>query len=334
MHDSVKQGFFAGKKALITGGLGFIGSGIAHALVGFGSSVTILDACLDPYGWNFANISGIKGRVDFIKGDVRSRADVAKAIEGAEIVFDCAAQVSHSISVQKPFLDIDINCTGAMNILEEARASASNPVLVYAGTRGEIGQMKYSPIDEAHPTDPVDVQGINKLAAEKYYLLYHRLYGLRASSVRINNAYGERCQVKHSDYGVVNYFIRLCLEGKDLTVYGDGSQRKDYCHVDDVVQAMLLAASEPKAYGEFFMLGTKTGVRFSDMCEMITRLAGTGSRVNYVPWESGRKAIEIWDYIASNEKIGRMLGWRQMVGIEEGLKRTIAFYRERKADYF
>lgn len=332
------KSFFEGKQVLVIGGLGFIGSSIAQRLVPQGAKVTIFDACLNPYGWNFANIKEISGKAKFVKGDTRNREGIAGAVAGADVVFDCAAQVSHSISVEKPFLDIDINCTGAMNILEALRGSKNDPVVVYAGTRGEIGQMKYCPIDEAHPTDPVDINGINKLAAEKYYLLYHKLYGLKSSSVRINNAYGERCQVRHADYGIVNYFLRLALEGKDLTVYGDGAQTKDYCHVSDVVDAMLLAASNRKAYGEFFMLGSNKGTSFSDMCNAIITAAKsvskTKSKINYVPWAGGRKSIEIWDFVVSYNKINKLLGWKPKTATDEGLRMTAEFYNARREDYF
>ena len=294
----------------------------------------IYDACLDPYGWNFANIKEIKGKVRFIKGDTRDAKALAKAVKGADIVFDCASQISHSISVEKPLLDIEINCVGALNVLEAVRNSGTDPVLVYAGTRGQIGQMKYCPIDESHPTDPVDMNGINKLAAEKYCLLYHKLYGLKATSVRINNAYGERCQVRHADYGIVNYFIRLAIEGKDLPVYGDGAQKRDYLHISDITDAMLIASEKKEAIGEYFMLGSGEGVSFIDMCNLILSKTGGKSRLRMVPWEKGRKAIEIWDFIVSHEKISKCLGWSQKTGIEEGINRTVAFYRERRSEYF
>ncbi len=325
---------FAGKKALITGGLGFIGSNIAHRMVAAGAEVRVFDACLDPYGWNFANISEIRDKIEFMKGDTRDEKAVREAVDGADLIFDCASQISHSISVEKPLVDIQINCIGALNLLEAARNSKSDPTIVYAGTRGQIGQMKYCPIDEAHPTDPVDMNGINKLAAEKYCMLYNRLYGLKTTSLRINNAYGERCQVRHADYGIVNYFIRLAIEGKDLTVYGDGLQKRDYSHVSDIVEAMVLSAASKRAIGEYFMLGSNAGVGFIDICKLILSKAGGGGKLKMVPWDKSRKAIEIWDFIVSNKKISEYLGWKPRIGLEEGIERTIAFYRERRNEYF
>ncbi|MEK6954525.1 MAG: SDR family NAD(P)-dependent oxidoreductase [Candidatus Micrarchaeota archaeon] len=324
----------SGKKVLITGGLGFIGSNIAHALVSKGAKVTIYDACLTPYGWNFANIKEIKDKVKFIKGDIRDMAKLKHLLPDQEYVIDCASQISHTISIKDPFLDLDINCRGALTILEAARKVNDGIKFVYAGTRGEIGRMVYSPIDEEHPTNPVDMNGIDKLAAEKYYLLYNRLYGMRATSIRINNAYGIRSQMKHADYGIVNWFMKMAMLNQQITINGKGLQTRDYTYVSDIADAFALALASKKADGEVFMLGSGKETRFIDVCNMILKAAGSKMKINHRKWDEERKAIEIGNFVVSGRKIRKTLGWKPKVGLEEGLKRTYEFYKERRNEYF
>ncbi|MBI5224906.1 SDR family NAD(P)-dependent oxidoreductase [Candidatus Micrarchaeota archaeon] len=323
------------KKVLITGGLGFIGSNIAQKLVPLGADVAIYDACLDPYGWNFANIKEIKGKVKFVKGDTRDTEKLKAHAKDCDYIIDCASQISHTISIKNPFLDIDINCNGALSVLEAARNANNNKIkLVYAGTRGQIGRMVYNPIDENHPTNPMDMNGINKLAAEKYYFLYSRLYGFPVSSLRINNAYGIRCQMKHSDYGIVNWFLRQAMENKQITINGKGEQTRDYSYVEDIADAFVLALQSEKANGEIFMLGSGKQTKFIDVCNQILKTAKSKMKINHQEWDAERKAIEIGNFEVSNEKIKSLLGWSPKTSLEDGLKKTYEFYSKRKTEYF
>ncbi|MBI3051392.1 SDR family NAD(P)-dependent oxidoreductase [Candidatus Woesearchaeota archaeon] len=322
----------SGKAVLITGGLGFIGSTIAHAAVSSGAKVTVYDACLDPYGWNPANIAEIRSKVEVIKADVRDRKRLDAAVRGKDIIFDCAAQVSHTLSMSDPFLDLDINCRGALNLLETVRKVNDKARIVYASTRGVIGTARKSPVDESHPTDPADIQGINKLAAEKYFLLYNKAYGLATTSMRISNAYGPRAQVRTGDYAIVNWFVKRALSGEPLAVFGDGSQTRDYIYVDDIAEAMLLAATSDKARGEVFMLGSGVETRFIDVVRLIEKLV-PGTKVELKPWPPERKAIEIGRIVLSTEKIRKRLSFTPKVGLEEGMRRTVGFYRQRLKEY-
>lgn len=322
-----------GRKALVTGGLGFIGSNIVHKLVGLGADVTVYDACLDPYGWNFANIKEVRDRVEFVKGDTRDSNMLEKHVKDKGAIFDCSAQVSHTISISNPLLDIDINCRGAMTLLEAARKFSDKAVMVYAGTRGEIGRAEYFPIDEKHPTNPVDMNGIDKLAAEKYYLLYHSIYGMKTTSLRINNTYGVRGQMKHGDYGIVNWFIRNALLNEQITIHGEGRQTRDYNYVEDVVDAMILASQSEKSFGEVFMLGSGKETRFIDMVELILKTAGNSMKVNKIPRPKDREAIEIGNFLVDYSKIKNTLGWHPKTSLEDGIKKTVDFYRERLNEY-
>ncbi len=323
-----------GKKVLIIGGLGFIGSNLAHGCIASGATVTIYDACLDPYGWNFANIKEIQNYVRFVKGDTRDFEFLKQIIIEQDIIYDCAAQVSHLISVKDPLLDIDITLRGGMHVLEAVRQYNKNAVLVYAGTRGAVGKMVYKPITEEHPTDPVDINGVNKLAVEKYYLLYHKLYGMNTCVIRINNTYGERADMKRGDYGIVNFFLRKAMCNEQISIHGEGLQTRDYNYVQDVVDALLLASMSPKAIGEMFFLGSNQETRFIDMCNLILKVTKSTMTIQKNPWDPTRKAIEIGDFVVNPAKIHRMLGWWPKTSLCNGLEKTYAFYKRREAEYF
>lgn len=318
----------AGARVLVTGGLGFIGSNLAVAAVAQGASVTVLDALLPAYGGNRLNVEGAARPVEVVVGDVRDAALVRRVIDGADVVFDCAAQVSHSLSVKDPFLDIDINCRGALTLLEAARHHAPRARLVYASTRGVIGRTVYSPIDEQHPTEPTDMNGIDKLAAEKFYRLYGELYGLWTSSLRISNTYGPRAQMRHDDYGVVNWFLRRAMRREPITIHGEGRQLRDYNHVDDVVRAFFLAASVEAARGHAFLLGSGAGTSLIHMIETILDIVGWEHAVTKIPRPHERQAIEIGNYVVTIDKARTLLGWSPSIGVRDGLEATHRWYAE------
>lgn len=333
MNKEYKLNKMDGQNVLITGGLGFIGSNIAQKLTSLGAKVTILDACLDPYGWNFANTKEIKDKIIFVKGDIRDLELIKKLTKDMNVIFDCAAQISHLISIKEPLLDIDINCRGAMTVLEAVRAVNDKAKLVYAGTRGQIGKRIYSPIDEKHPTDPVDMNGIDKLAAEKYYMLYNRLYGIKTTSIRINNTYGERGQIKHDDYGLVNWWIRQALLNEQIIINGDGLQTRDFNYIKDVVDAMILVAQSDKTNGEIFMLGSGKETSIRKLIELILKTTDSKMEIKSQPWPKDRKSIEIGNFLVDFSKIKNTLGWRPRTDLEEGIRLTVEFYKKRLKEY-
>lgn len=317
-----------GIRALIIGGLGFIGSNLAHRLVGLGAEVTILDACLDPYGWNVANLDGIDDQVRLIVGDVRNFDLLRSLVRDQDLIFNFAGQVGRTISIENPWLDTDINCIGALNVLEACRRYNPSAKVIFSGSRGQVGEPVYLPVDEDHPDNPTDIYGINKLAVEQYHLLYHRVHGLRTVSLRFNNVYGPRCQMKHGHYGVVNLFIRYAMTGQPIPVYGDGTQTRDYIYIDDVVDAVLLAAQRAEADGEVFLVGSGREVVFRDMVRLVIESVGRGEYV-HVPFPPDLAKIDIDRFVISFAKLQRLLGWAPRVDLDEGLRCTAAFYRER-----
>lgn len=320
------------QRVLILGGLGFIGSSLAHKLVEIGAQVTIYDACLDPYGWNFANIEEISDEIEFIKGDIRDFDLLKQHVRDKDCIFHCAAQVGHVISMQDPFLDIDINCRGTVNLLEACRRFNNGAEIVYTGTRGQVGEPEYLPVDENHPDSPTDIYGINKLAAEKYLSVYHEVHGIPFVSMRLNNIYGPRAQMKHGHYAVVNYLLALAMQGKTITVYGDGSQTRDFLYIDDAVDALILAAQKEEAIGEVFMVGSGVETKFIDMVELVIQTVGKGRYVN-IPYPREREKIDIRRFAGSYAKLNRVLGWKPTTSLEEGISKTLAFYETRLSEY-
>ena len=332
MMANVDDNSMKGKRVLITGGLGFIGSSIAQRCVSSAAAVTLLDACLEPYGWNFANIEGFEDKVRFVKGDVRDRSLVERLVGEAEIVFHLAAQVGREISMEKPQLDAEINCMGTLNVLEAARRREPSPKIVYAGSRGQVGEPVRLPVDENHPDNPTDVYGINKLAAEKYLFLYHKVYGTPVVSLRLNNVYGPRCQMHAGFYGILNWFMSNAMQGKPITVYGEGTQTRDYVFVDDVVNAFIRAAISEKTTGEMFYVGSGVETVFIDMVRSIVRAVGRGEIV-HVPFPESRKKIDITQFVVSFEKLQKATGWHPSVDLDDGVDRTFQYYTGRLEKY-
>lgn len=321
-----------GKKTLITGGLGFIGSNLAHRLLREGAEVVIYDACLDPYGWNDANIAEIKEDVRLVREDVRDYQTLQKWVTGKDYIFHLAAQVGREISMSDPDLDTAINCQGALNLCRACAAVNPTARIIYAGSRGQIGEPVYTPVDEAHPTRPTDVYGINKLAAEQYLFLYGKIYGFAVVSLRLNNVYGPRCQMRHGYYGILNWFIRNAMEEKPITVYGDGRQTRDYVYVDDVADAFMRASLCGDADQQVFMIGSGVETVFLDMVRAVIAAVGKGSYV-HTPFPPERESIDIRKFVVTCEKMRRITGWQPSTALATGIEKTVDFYRRRYDEY-
>jgi len=327
------RAFYAGKRILITGGLGMIGSSLARLLVPLGAKVTILDALLPLYGGNRYNLQGIEDRVEVTVGDVRDPAAVEAAIAGRDVIFHLAAQVSYIDSLTDPLLDLDINCRGSLLLLEACKKLNRPARIVFTGSRMQYGRIAYNPVDEHHPAEPLMTYGIHKLAVEKYHLMYFQNYGLPTSCVRISNPYGPRQQMKHGKYGIINWFVRLAMTGQPIRVFGDGAQVRDYIYVEDVARALLAVGAATDAAGEVFNVGSGRGVSFIAMVEEVLRAVGTG-RVERVPWPKDYQNVETGDFVANVGKIFSRLGWRALVDLPEGIRRTVAYYRTHGTHYW
>lgn len=324
---------FARQPVLITGGLGFIGSTLARRLADLGASVTIVDSLIPDYGGNLFNLAGYEDRVRVNIADVRDEYSMDYLVRGQAFLFNLAGQVSHLDSMQNPYTDLEINCRSQLSILEACRKHNPGVRIIYSGTRQVYGKPRYLPVDERHLVDPVDVNGVNKVAGEWYHLVYQRAYGLRTTSLRLTNTYGPRMRVKDARQTFLGIWIRRMIEGGEILVYGDGEQKRDLNYVDDVVEALLLAAVHDATIGEIYNLGGDEVVSLRELAHQLVALNAAGA-YRLVPFPAEQKAIDIGDYYGDYSKFRQALGWRPKVGLAEGLARTLAYYRAHWAEYW
>jgi UDP-glucose 4-epimerase len=322
---------FRGKRVLVTGGLGFIGSNLARSLVAIGARVSIVDSLMPEYGGNRRNLAGVGGKVTVHVADVRDWPRLPSLVRGQDYLFNLAGQTSHMDSMTDPQTDLDINCRAQLAILEACRLHNPRIRIVFASTRQIYGRPDYLPVDEKHPLRPVDVNGINKIAGESFHLLYSRVYGLAATALRLTNTIGPRMRIKDARQTFVGVWIRRLLEDKPVEVWG-GAQLRDFTYVDDAVEAFLLAAARPEAVGGVFNLGGPPPVTLQRLAEMLVEINGSGGfEVRDFPGD--RKKIDIGDYYADDRLIGRKLGWKPRTNLGTALERTVEFYRRELEHY-
>lgn len=322
---------FAGKRVLVTGGLGFIGSNLVHTLVGLGARVSVVDSLVPEYGGNRRNLAGIARRVTIHVADVRDWPRLPRLVRNQDFLFNLAGQTSHMDSMRDPQTDLDINCRAQLAILEACRQHNPGIRIVFASTRQIYGRPDYLPVDERHPLRPVDVNGINKIAGESFHLLYSRVHGLAATALRLTNTIGPRMRIKDARQTFVGVWIRRLLEEEPFEVWG-GAQLRDFTYVDDAVEAFLLAATRPAAVGEVYNLGGPPPVTLQVLAETLVRLNGRGAfAVREFPAE--RRKIDIGDYYADDRRIRRQLGWRPRTSLKAALRQTLDFFRREWRHY-
>lgn len=324
---------YSNKNVLITGGLGFIGSNLARALVVRGANVTLVDNLLPQYGGNIANIAGINENVVVDISDVRDPQAMKYLLEGQHFLFNLAGQTSHLDSMKDPQTDLAINATAQLAILEACREINPDIKIVFASTRQIYGVPEYLPVDEKHPIRPVDVNGINKMAGEWYHVLYSKVYGIRACALRLTNTYGPGMRVKDARQTFLGVWLKLLLDGKPIQVFGDGHQLRDFNYVDDCVGAMLLAGASDKTNGMIYNLGSKEVVSLKALAEILTSL-GYGGSFQLVPFPAERKAIDIGNYFSDYSLISADLGWEPKVDLQRGLLRTLEYYSKHRSEYW
>jgi UDP-glucose 4-epimerase len=324
--------FYRGRRVLVSGGLGFIGSNLARQLVELGADVTLVDAMIADYGGNRFNIDGIEDRIVVRIDDVRDERAMNELVKDREVFFNLAGQVSHIDSMRDPYTDLDINCRAQLSMLEACRRFNPAVKVVFAGTRQVYGKPDRLPVDERHLVKPVDVNGVNKAAGEYYHLLYNNAFGVRACSLRLTNIYGPRQLIKHNRQGFIGWFIRLAIEDREIQVFGDGSQLRDFVYVDDAADAFLRAGASDACDGGVFNVGGSGPVSHRELVERLVEIAGTGS-VRYVPWPAEKKQIDIGSFYADSTKFTSTTGWTPSVSLGDGLKRTIDFYRANLTRY-
>jgi UDP-glucose 4-epimerase len=324
--------FYRGRRVMITGGLGFIGSNLARRLVELGADVLLVDSLIPDYGGNLFNIDGIADRVHVNVADVREQSTMNHLVRDRAVIFNLAGQVSHIDSMRDPYTDLEINCRSQLTILEACRYHNPDVKVVYAGTRQVYGRPDSLPVDESQLVRPTDVNGINKAAGEYYHLVYNNVFGIRACSLRLTNVYGPRQLLKHNRQGFVGWFVRLAIEDQVIQIYGDGSQLRDFVYVDDAADAFLRAGATDACNGGAFNVGGDQPIDHRHLTTLLVSVAGSGS-IQYVDWPPEKKAIDIGSFYADSTRFRRLTGWAPAVPLEEGLRRTVAFCREHFARY-
>ena len=317
---------------MITGGLGFIGSNIAHRLVDLGADVLLMDSLIPDSGANFFNIDGIAARVRVNIADVRQESTMNHLVQDREVIFNLAGQVSHIDSMRDPHTDLEINCRSQLSILEACRKFNPRVKVVFAGTRQVYGKPDSLPVTEDHLVRPVDMNGINKAAGENYHLLYNNVFNVRACSLRLTNVYGPRQLIKHSRQGFIGWFIRLALEGREIEIFGDGSQIRDFVYVDDAADAFLMAGASDACNGHVFNVGGAEPTSHRDLVSLLIQVAGSGT-VRNVPWPPDKKAIDIGSFYADSSRFRRAVGWEPRVPLRTGFANTLAYYRAHASQY-
>lgn len=325
--------FYRDLPVLVTGGLGFIGSSLARRLVELGARVTVLDNLNPGQGGNPHNLEGLEGALDVTVADQADGRAIAAAVEGRAVIFNLCGRVAHMDSLRDPFGDMHANVTAQIALLEAVRAAGTGARVVYAGTRSQYGRALTRPVQEDHPQQPADVNGVHKAAGERLHFVYHAVHGIPVCSLRLTNIYGPRQLMAHGRQGFFNWFLRRAMDGEELHVYGDGSQLRDVLYIDDTVAAFLLAGQLPDAAGRAFNIATGEGHGVGELAEAAVAAAGRGS-VRYIEYPPGEKPIEVGDFVAGISAARETLGWQPCTPLADGLRHTVAFFAARRAQYW
>ncbi len=320
------------KKAVVTGGLGFIGSSLVIRLVELGARVTVVDAKVRGCGANEHNIHPVRGDVRVLVSDIADASEFRTVLASADVVFNLAGEVSHVHSMRFPERDAQLNAVAHLRFVQECARSAPGVRIVYAGTRQIYGVPRYLPVDEDHPVHPVDINGIHKYSAVMYHLMYARDGALESVVLHLTNVYGPRMALDAPCQGVLSTFIRRLLLGQPIEVFGDGTQHRDPLYVDDAVEAFLLAGCERNPASSVYNVGGPAALELRQIAEIARRAAG-GPPPVCRPFPPERKSIDIGDYRTDCTRIVRELGWTPSTPFDTGIVRTLEYYRAQLHHY-
>ena len=325
--------FYKNKNVLVTGGLGFIGSNLSIELVRLGAKVTIVDNMLPRQGGNLFNIEPVKNNVRINYSDIRNQLSMNHLVKNQDVIFHLAGQVNHVDSMKNPVQDLEINCLGTLVLMQALRHNNPDAIVVYSGTRGEYGSSVSLPVNEDHPLNPKGLYAVTNLAAEKMIIVYNEVFNIPGICLRITNTYGPRHQMMHDEYGVFNWFIKKAMDDDIIPVFGDGMIKRDFLYIDDLVTCMLMTACAKDAMGEVFNVGSGIAVTFRELAQKIVSFSKTGS-YNFTEFTKERAEVEPGDYWADISKIKRAVGWEPVTDLENGINKTVDFYRKYKEHYW
>ncbi len=325
----VRTSDWTGRRVLVTGGAGFLGSNLCHALAASGARVTALDGFLFGGGANPANLAD--SDIELVRGDIRDM-DLRNLCEGRDAIFNLAAQTSHMGGQQDPLADIAVNAVAQVRLIQAVREAAPDAVVVHASTRQFYGKPLRLPVDEQHPVNPPDANGVSKFAGEQYWMLENRVHGRPVVSLRLTNCYGPRLRIRDARQTFLGVWIRHVLEGRAFEVWG-GAQTRDLTYVDDVSAAFMLAATERACHGRIFNIGGFPPASLREIADLITRIGGGRSGFEQREFPADRKRIDIGSYYADDSAFRAASGWAPRVTLEEGIGRSLDWFRTRLGDY-
>ena len=312
-------------KVLITGGLGFIGSNLAKRLLKNGHEVIIIDNLMKDYGGNLHNIHNFSKKISLYFIDIRETNLIKNHLKEVDIIFNLASQIGHHFSILNPIEDLEINTIAQLNFLNLIREVCPKVLIIYTSTRQVYGVPKYTPVDEKHPINPPDINGINKFAAEQYHLLYYKIHNLKTIVLRLTNTYGPRMRIKDARQTFLGIWIRNLIEGKIIQVFGNGEQVRDFNFVDDVVEALISCINNENAVGNVFNIGSDEFISLSELAINICKFR-TGAKWELVPFPEEKKSIDIGNYHTDFSSAKKILKWEPKISLKEGLKQTYDFY--------
>lgn len=306
-------------KALIIGGAGFLGANLVRrCLAEPDTQVTVMDS-LDPHlHATTAHLQEVWPQIRFVRGDMRDETLLAEIVQGQDVIFNCAAQTSHPLSIQYPLLDAEINCLGNLKLLESIRLLNKNAIVVYTSSSTVIGKAQSRVVDEDHRERPLEIYSANKGVAEKYYRIYHTIHDLKTVVLRFANLYGPYGK-GYQEFGFINYFIHLAWTNQEIKIYGSGDQTRNVLYVDDATDILWRGAQEPRLTGETFLATSDQHLSVREIAETIVTVFQRG-KVTHIEWPDERRRIEIDDVRFSAGRLQAVTNWQARYDFEAGLR--------------
>lgn len=310
-------------KILIIGGAGFIGSNLVrYCCKDPDNQVTVLDSLEPHLRATTDNLHEIWDRIQFIRGSMGDEHLIAELVQDKDIIFNCAAQTSHPLSLQDPLFDAEINCLGNLKLLEAVRLLNKRAKVVYTSSSTVIGKAVGDVIDETHGEKPLDIYSANKGVAEKYYRIYNRVHDLKTVVLRFANIYGPYGK-GYPEFGFVNYFIHMAHSGEEIKIYGSGGQTRNILFVEDAADILYRAAQENRLIGETFFAVHHQHLSVLEIAEQIVAVFGRGC-VTHIDWPEERRRIEIDKVQISSARLSKITGWQPRYSFKQGLQKTKA----------
>jgi len=317
------------RDVLVTGGAGFLGSNLCHALSLQGAHVRVIDDFLPDGGATPANLRGVE--VELVRGDIGA-IDLEPLVRGADVIFNLAARTSHMDAQHDPFADAAINVLAQLRLIAAARDEAPAAVVVHASTRQVYGRPRSLPVAEDHPVAPLDANAIAKLAGEQYWMLEHRTRAAPVVALRLTNCCGPRMRIRDGRQNFLGAWIGQVLRREPFEVWG-GDQLRDVALVDDVAGAFLAAAETPACRGRVFNIGGSVVATLRELADMVVGASGEGARYVMRDFPTARSRIDIGSYHADDSAFRSATGWSPATDLAAGLRQTIDWFRGHRADY-